>query len=153
MGVQIDLSDELVRQVDRVAVDRSEFVAEAVRRLLHEREPSPEAEAAQRNLAEILRLGAQKREAYERLDELEQELGAGGTVMTILRAVFRTKADKDTRAKIDDTVRTIYALRTRMDELHSLLPGSKLSEVLHLWSYEHTTSLSQQRERRLRSSG
>ncbi|HEX8617491.1 MAG TPA: ribbon-helix-helix protein, CopG family [Thermoanaerobaculia bacterium] len=34
--MQISLPDELAEQIDHVAADRSVFVAEAVRRLLHE---------------------------------------------------------------------------------------------------------------------
>ena len=36
MSVQVSLADELAAKIDDVATDRTEFVAEAVRRLLHE---------------------------------------------------------------------------------------------------------------------
>ena len=36
MTVLVSLSDDLAEQIDHVADDRSAFVAEAVRRLLHE---------------------------------------------------------------------------------------------------------------------
>lgn len=39
MSVQVTLPDDLAEQIDQVAADRTEFVAEAVRRLLRE---SPE---------------------------------------------------------------------------------------------------------------
>ena len=35
VNMRIDLPDELIAQIDAVAEDRSAFVAEAVRRLLH----------------------------------------------------------------------------------------------------------------------
>ena len=41
MSVQVNLPDDLAEQIDHVATDRAEFVAEAVRRLLREsQEPS-----------------------------------------------------------------------------------------------------------------
>lgn len=40
MSVQVSLPDDLAAQIDQVTADRTEFVAEAVRRLLRE---SPEA--------------------------------------------------------------------------------------------------------------
>jgi metal-responsive CopG/Arc/MetJ family transcriptional regulator len=36
MSVQVDLPEELVAKIDDVATNRSAFVAEAVRRLLHD---------------------------------------------------------------------------------------------------------------------
>ena len=42
MSVQITLPDDLAEQIDHVASDRTAFVAEAVRRLLHD---SPELNA------------------------------------------------------------------------------------------------------------
>ena len=39
MTVHVDLPDDLVRQIDDVAADRSAFVAEAVKRMLRDSEP------------------------------------------------------------------------------------------------------------------
>lgn len=45
MSVQVTLPDDLAEQIDHVAVDRSAFVTEAVRRLLRESsEPTPDNE-------------------------------------------------------------------------------------------------------------
>ena len=50
MSVQVSLPDELAAKIDDVATDRTEFVAEAVRRLLHEsRTPQVENETARIN--------------------------------------------------------------------------------------------------------
>jgi len=101
------------------------------------------AEDAQ--VAEILRLGEQKKAAYERLDELEGQLFAGNKLMIFLRTLFPSEARKASREEFDATVSKIYALRGRMDELWKLIPTERLSEISHLWSIENTTSLSQLR--------
>jgi metal-responsive CopG/Arc/MetJ family transcriptional regulator len=50
MSVQVSLPDELAAKIDDVATDRTEFVAEAVRRLLHEsRRPAVANETARIN--------------------------------------------------------------------------------------------------------
>jgi len=50
MSVQITLPDELAEQIDHVAQDRTAFVAEAVRRLLHDTsEPMTRDEVARIN--------------------------------------------------------------------------------------------------------
>jgi metal-responsive CopG/Arc/MetJ family transcriptional regulator len=41
MIVQVNLPDELVAKIDRVAQDRTAFVSEAVRRLLHDGSENP----------------------------------------------------------------------------------------------------------------
>jgi uncharacterized Zn finger protein (UPF0148 family) len=114
---------------------------------------SREKQAADDQLvAEILRLGSQKKDAYLRKDELETQLMARGTLIALLRGIFPSKASKAKRAEQDETVRKIELLRRRMDELRELLPSSRIDEVIHLWDYENTTSLSQIRERRMRDS-
>jgi hypothetical protein len=92
-------------------------------------------------VAKILTLGARKKAAYLRMDELKMQLLAGGSLMTIVRAFFPSRRSRAIRQEYDDTVRTIEVLRWQMDELHQLLPGSRMSELAHLWSYENTTSL------------
>lgn len=55
MTVHVDLPDDLVKQIDHIALDRSAFVAEAVKRLLRESaEPT--------------------RDELERINELSEEL-------------------------------------------------------------------------------
>lgn len=103
-------------------------------------------------VAEILRLGSQKKAAYVRLDGLEIQLRAGRTLITILRALFSKAKREELNAKheeLDETIRTIHALRGRMDKLQALL-ASRSDEVAHLWNYENTTSLSIQRESKVR---
>ena len=115
-------------------------------RLTREKQAATDAQ-----VAKILRLGAQKKGAYARLDELEMQLQAGGTVMTAIRAFFPSKASRAKREEYDETIRTIHALRERMDKLQALLT-SRRDEVGHLWDHENTTSLSQIRERKERES-
>lgn len=106
---------------------------------------------------EILKLGGEKRDAYLRLDELETELMAGGAVVAMLRGIFGLTFSQKYRAKREElanTVRTIEILRRRMDELKASISLEGHSEAYkqidHLWNYENTTSLSQQREARRR---
>ena len=50
MGVQVNLPDDLAKQIDHIAADRTAFVAEAVRRLLRESsESTKEDEVARIN--------------------------------------------------------------------------------------------------------
>lgn len=100
-------------------------------------------------VAEILRLGALKRAAYTRLDELHSQRYTGGGVTLTLRALFPSAAMKQIEKEFDDTVREIYRLRARMDQLLDLLP-ERTNEVIHLWNYENTTSPFLQREARNR---
>lgn len=94
---------------------------------------------------EIIRLGARKKGAYERLDELEGQLFAGNALLILLLNLFPSAARKAKLEKFEDTKREIYALRGRMDELWDHVPSERLSEIHHLWSVENTTSLSQPR--------
>jgi hypothetical protein len=103
-------------------------------------------------VAEILRLGSQKKDAYVRLDKLEMHLFGGGTFITIIGGLFPGKARRAKREEYDETVRKIEFLRRRMDELDERLPSSRKGEVDHLWDYENTTSLSQIRENKRRES-
>ncbi len=116
-------------------------------RLIREKQAAIDAQ-----VAEILRLGEQKKAAYERLDELEMQLRAGGTLMTGIRAFFPSENSRAKREECNEIASTIHALRGRMDELLALLPSSRTAEVIHLWDYENTTSLSQIRERKMRES-
>jgi len=94
-------------------------------------------------VAEILRLGAQKKAAYAHLDELESELFGDGMLINLLRALLPSSKAK--RKELEDTSRKIYALRGHMDELRKLVPSERLDEIDHLWDFENTTSLSQLR--------
>jgi Arc/MetJ-type ribon-helix-helix transcriptional regulator len=149
MTVQVSLPDDLAEQIDRVATDRSAFVSDAVQRLLRESaEQSTQDKVARKTVADILTLGSQRRDAYLRLDELEMQLQAGGALVTAVRTFLPSKGSRANREELDQTVRTIYDLRGRMDALRASLPPScKTGEVDHLWNFENTTSLSQQRER------
>lgn len=49
MTVHVNLPDDLIEQIDHVAVDRSAFVAEAVKRMLRESMESPRDEIARIN--------------------------------------------------------------------------------------------------------
>jgi hypothetical protein len=115
-------------------------VSDEEEQLNHEKQAAEDAQ-----VAEILRLGAQKKAAYVRLDQLEGELFGDGVLMSLLRALFPSAARKAKREEFEDTQRKIYALRGRMDELWDLVPAGRLSEIHHLWSIENTTSLSQLR--------
>lgn len=65
MSVQVSLPDDLAKQIDHVATDRSAFVAEAVRRLLRE---SPES-STQDEVARINELADElNREAEDVLE-------------------------------------------------------------------------------------
>jgi hypothetical protein len=101
-------------------------------------------------VAEILKLGAQKKTAYARLDELHVQRYTGGSLTLTLRALFPSAAIKQINKEFEDTVREIYSLRGRMDQLLDLLPSERRSEVNHLWNYENTTSPFLQRSARNR---
>ena len=106
-----------------------------------------EKQAAEDQLVnEIIRLGARKKDAYMRLDILEDQLFGDGVLISILLGLFPSAARKAKRAEFEKTQREIYALRGRMDELWDRVPPGRLNEVHHLWSVENTTSLSQLRE-------
>jgi hypothetical protein len=99
-------------------------------------------------VAEIVSFGTQKRDAYYRLDELHNQRYASGNITLTLRLLFPSAAIKQLDNELRDTVREIYRLRARMDQLVDLLPSERRNEVDHLWSYENTTSLFLQRQAR-----
>jgi len=63
MTVQVDLPDDLVKEIDHVAADRSAFVTEAVKRMLRDAEPAADEIERINALAEEL-----NREAEEVLE-------------------------------------------------------------------------------------
>ncbi len=111
--------------------------------LLREKQRQIEAQ-----VAEILRMGAQKRAAYYRLEELRGRRYDVGKLTLIVRGFFPNAAIKQLDKEFEDTVREIYRLRGCMDQLVDLLPVERRSEVEHLWSYENTTSIFLQRKGR-----
>lgn len=94
---------------------------------------------------EIVWLGAQKKDAYLRLDKLETQLFGNSSLMSILQAFFPSADRKAKLEEFQNMQREIYALRGRMDELWKQVPSERLSEIDHLWNIENTTSLSQLR--------
>lgn len=94
---------------------------------------------------EIIMLGARKKDAYLRLDELETQLFSNGSLMSILQGFFPSANRKTKLEEFENMQREIYALRGQMDELWKRVPSERLSEIHHLWSLENTTSLSQLR--------